>query len=320
MRARILASALAALLLSCATSDNASVIAELEQHASANRDDELERRIRAPHPYSAERGATRAVLAMSSAKVPVVEGAINGVSMPLLLDTGTTHVVVSGAAARDCELYLPPGRTVSLITPGYEARFRLGAPRSITLGGTVLSGGVAVVGEKESGLARRLGLRAASHATIGAAVLSNFVMVLDFGKREVILEPHGGEPFAGVLWTEVVVNDKRCLMLVDTGANGIFLEPTFARSLGLIDQREVERHMKKAETAGAARFTPVQVKRVTIGGHTFEKVRAHVVNVVDNDGSLETLPRGGLLGIAGLGPHRWTIDYAKKQLVLEKAR
>ena len=319
MNTRLIAAALA-LLLSCATSDNASVIAELEQHASANRDDELERRIRAPEPYRPTGAITRTVLAMGSAKVPVVEGAINGVAMPLLLDTGTTHVVISGAAARDCELYLPPGRTVALVTPGYEARFRLGAPRSITLGKTVLAGGVAVVGEKESGLARRLGVRAASHATIGAAVLSNFVMVLDFGKREVILEPHGGEPFAGVLWTEVVVNDKRCLMLVDSGANGIFLEPTFARSLGLIDEREEERHRQKAETAGAARFTPVQVQRVTIGGHTFKKVRAYVVNVVDNEGSLEALPRGGLLGLAGLGPHRWTIDYAKKQLVLEKAR
>ena len=108
---------LALLLLSCTTSDNSAVITELEQRAEANRDAELERRVRGPQPYRPTDTAKRAVLKMTSAKVPVVEGAINGVAMPLLLDTGTTHVVVSGAAARACELYLPPGHAVSLLTP-----------------------------------------------------------------------------------------------------------------------------------------------------------------------------------------------------------
>ena len=240
--------------------------------------------------------------------------------MPFLLDTGTTHVVVSGDAARDCGLYLPPGRSVALVTPGYEARFRLGAPESLVLGGATLAGGIAVVGEHESGVARRLGVRGRRHATVGASVLSNFRIVLDFGQREVVLEPHGGEPFAGVLWAEVTVNGRKCLMLVDSGASGVFLEPSFARALGLIDDREVERHQRKAESAKGARFTPVRVERLAVGEHEFKDISAHVVNVVDGEASLERIPRGGLLGLAGLGPHRWMIDYAKRQLTLEKAR
>ena len=91
-------------------------------------------------------------------------------------------------------------------------------------------------------------------------------------------------------------------------------------ALGLIDDREVERHQRKAESAKGARFTPVRIERLAVGEHEFKDISAHVVNVVDSEASLERIPRGGLLGLAGLGPHRWMIDYAKRQLILEKAR
>ena len=38
--------------------------------------------------------------------------------MPFLIDTGTTHVVLSAAGARDADLYLPDGLTVELVAPG----------------------------------------------------------------------------------------------------------------------------------------------------------------------------------------------------------
>jgi len=307
-------------LAACVSNDNRPIIEKLEERAQAHPDETLETYVRVPSPYWPVTESQLTVLPMASAKVPVVQGAINGVEMPLLLDTGTTHVVVSGPAARDCELYLPPGHSVALLTPGYEARYHVGAPSSIRLGNTRLEGGIAVVSERESGLARRLGVRARSHATIGVSVLSNFRIVLDFGKREVTLDPHGGQPFTGVLWTEAKVNGRRCLLLVDSGANGIFLEPSFAHALGLIDAAEEQRHHEKADSAATARFTQVEIERLAIGEHEFEGIRAHVVNLVDEYRDIEALPRGGLLGLAGLGPHRWTIDYSNAQLILEKAR
>jgi len=309
------AAALALLLAACTSPDNRPLLDELEQAAARAPDAELDTRIKNALPYQPTVAGTRVVLPMLPGKVPIVQGSINGVDMPFLLDTGTSHVVVSGAAARKCELYLPPGKTVALVTPGYDARFRVGAPRTLSIGGTTLAGGIAAVPELESQLPQRLGVRSARHATVGAAVLSNYRVTFDFGDREVTLDPHEGEAFASVLWSEVEINGEKCMMLIDTGANGVFIEPSFARRLGLIDADEEERHQEKAASAGRARFTAVKVDSLKIGPHSFGGVRAHVVNLDDgtNSGS-------GMLGIAALGPHRWVVDYGRQRLVLETVR
>ncbi|MHC4954530.1 MAG: retroviral-like aspartic protease family protein, partial [Planctomycetota bacterium] len=305
------AAALAVLLAACTSPDNRPLLDDLEQAAAKSPNAELDARTKNARPYRPTGASTRVVLPMLPGKVPIVGGSINGVAMPFLLDTGTSHVVMSGAAARACELYLPPGQTVALVTPGYNARFRVGAPRSLSIGAATLAGGVAAIPERESQLPQRLGIRSARHATVGSAVLSNYRVVLDFGQREVTLEPHGAEPFAGVLWTEVEVNGEKCRLLVDTGANGIFLEPSFARRLGLIDAAEEQRHAEKASRAGRARFTRVKLDSLRFGPHSFEGIRAHVVNLDDGTGT-----GAGMLGIAALGPHRWVIDYARRRLVL----
>jgi len=311
----------ALLLAACASTDNRELLDELQQAALAAPDAELDACVASPGPYRLVGEAPQPVtLSMVAGKVPVVEGAINGVTMPFLLDTGTTHIVLSATAARDSNLYLPPGLTVDLIAPGYRSRYRVGAPKSLALAGSSLAGGVVAVPERRSDLARRLGVRGANHATVGSAVLSNFRVTFDFGKREVKLDPHGQQPFAGVLWVAVEVNGERCLMLVDSGANGVFLEPAFARKLGLIDEDEQERHAVKADHAGGARMTPVRIDRLRCGSHTFENLKANVVLVGDEGEPPGALPRGGLLGLAGLGPHRWTVDYGERRLILNEVR
>lgn len=308
----------AALFLSaCVARDNRPSIEALERAAILAPQAELDERIRLALPYLPVGALKRLRLPMLPGDVPIVQGRINGVAMPILLDTGTSHVVISGPAAEATELYLPKGKTISLITPGYDAHFRTGAPRTISLGDMQFSGGIAIVPERENSHMRRLGLRSEQHATVGTSLLSNFRVTFDFGRREVILDPSGEPPFAGVLWTKVDIDGERCLMLVDSGANGIFIEPSFARKLRLIDAREAQRHSSKAMTVGGVPFTLVQLGRLKVQGHVFRGLSAQVVNLVDGSVS-GGLPRAGLLGFSALGPQRWVVDYPNRRLILRE--
>jgi predicted aspartyl protease len=302
------------LVAACASTDDRKIIEGLEKDAKAKPRPELLARIVDPAPYRIVGPARSASIPLQSGKAPIVRARINGVELDCIIDTGTTHLVMSATAAKACGLHLPERPPISLVTPGYEARFRAGAPESVELAGMRLEGGIAIVPEARSGLSRRLGVQTDRHATIGTAVLSNFNVVFDFGRRELVLEPHGQPPFAGVMWTEVKVNGKGRLMLIDSGANGIFLEPEFALELGLIDEREAKRLRTKAGRAQAALFGSVNVEELTLGPKVFENIRAHVVEVMEHP------DRGGLLGIAGLGPHRWMVDYQSRRLVLLELR
>ncbi len=316
-RAAVLLVVVALFLSGCVSRDNRPSIEALERAAVLAPQAELDARIRAAGPYLPVGELRRLRLPMLRGDVPIVQGSINGIAMPFLLDTGTSHVVVSGPAAAASGLYLPAGKATSLVTPGYDARFRAGAPQTISLGDMQFSGGIAIVPERENSHMRRLGLRSERHATLGASVLSNFRVTFDFGRREVILEPSGAAPFAGVLWAKVAIDGQECLMLVDSGANGIFIEPSFALNLGLIDAKEAQRHSRKAFTAGSAPFTLVHLQRLQLQGREFPGLSAQVVNLVDGAVS-GGLPRAGLLGFAALGPHRWVVDFPKRRLILQE--
>ena len=106
-------------------------------------------------------------------------------------------------------------------------------------------------------------------------------------------------------------------MLVDSGANGIFIEPSFAHNLELIDAREEQRHMTKAPAVGGVPFTLVHLSRLEFQGRVFRGLSAQVVNLVDGAVS-GGLPRAGLLGLAALGPHRWVVDYPNRRLILQE--
>ena len=316
LAARMIVVLAATLLLSaCVARDNRPSIEALERAAVLAPEAELDDRIRQAPPYLPVGPPRRLRLPMLPGDVPIVQGRINGIAMPLLLDTGTSHVVMSGPAASATGLYLPKGNTISLVTPGYDARFRSGAPRTISLGDMQFSGGIAIVPERENRHMRRLGLRSERHAAVGSSVLSNFRVTFDFGRREVILEPSGAPPFTGVLWTKVAIDGEDCLMLLDSGANGIFIEPSFARKLGLIDAKEAQRHSRKAATVGSAPLSLVHLGRLEIQGRAFRGLSAQVINLVDGSVS-GGLPHAGLLGFAALGPHRWQVDCPNKLTLL----
>lgn len=299
-------------LCACAAPDNTAIIAELESDAVEKPRPALRARTLDPAPYRPIGTLRSAIMPMLAGKVPIVLARINGVEMPCILDTGTTHIVMSGAAARACRLHIPRAPAIQLLTPGYTARFRMGAPETVEFAGNTFSGGVALVSERGSDLAQRLGVKGEVHATIGTAVLSNFLVTFDFKTREIELVPSAAAPFAGVMWTDVEINGIKKLMLIDSGATGLFLEPAFAFQLGLITKRKRDRLNTKGESFLQARFGAVKLNRVAFGPRVFTNVAAHVVKVADDDS------RGGLLGIAGLGKHRWTLDYAQRRLLLSE--
>ncbi|MEM8885331.1 MAG: pepsin/retropepsin-like aspartic protease family protein [Planctomycetota bacterium] len=299
-----------ALLAACTAPDNRAILDDLEEQSRDESKPALLAQIVDPQAYFIRGPARTILLPMEKATVPVVRVRINGVEMPGILDTGTTHIVLSGPAARACKLYMPESMPMEIVTPGYATRFFTGAPESVEIGGMKLEGGIALVPEKESGLARRLGVPNAVHATIGTAVLSNYNVVFDFQRRLVELQPHGKKAFAGVMWTRVRVNDKERLLLIDSGANGLFLEPDFAHELGLVSQERANQLRGKARSASEARMERVRVDELGFGPRVFRNVRAHVVSIMGDP------ERGGLLGLPGLGPHRWLVHYETRQFAL----
>jgi hypothetical protein len=129
------------LLAGCAYSNHA-ILADLEaQEAVPALDAAIERG--GPVPVA---GLLReATLPMVEGKVPAVKGRINGVEMPLVLDTGTSAVTVTAEAARDARLYLPRRRPATSVSPGYVATIRECAFESLELGPNRFGAGVATV-------------------------------------------------------------------------------------------------------------------------------------------------------------------------------
>jgi len=112
------------------------------------------------------------------------------------------------------------------------------------------------------------------------------------------------------------VHDRRILLLVDSGATTVFLEPWAAQELDLITADEAARHGRRARTLADALFTRVTLDRVEVAGHAFAGIDAAVVDTFGPIVSPDFRP-GGLLGLRGLGDLVWTLDYGTQTLFLE---
>jgi predicted aspartyl protease len=233
---------------------------------------------------------------------------VNGVEAPLLLDTGTSQVFLSAPLARDADLYLPPSETVDAFTPGFAVPLRAGAFDTLSLGGASFGAGVALVGVREAGATKAYG------GILGMSVLSHFRVTFDFRAREVRLEPHGQEGYSDPLLAPVELNGRPYMLMVDSGASRVFLEPWAARELGLLSEAREEDHARKATDPDDAHFTWVKVASVKLAGRTFEKVEAAVVNTFEGMASDDGHRPAGLLGLAGFGELRWTVDFAQREI------
>jgi hypothetical protein len=258
-------------------------------------------------------GALRATtLPMVDGKVPAVLGRLNGIEMVFALDTGTSAAVLTAEAARDAGLYLPPREPESVAGPGYVAADRLGAYATLELGPNRFGPGVATVAVNERpGRWMRLGTE--SYAIVGCAVLSHFRVTFDFAREEVRLVPTGRDGHAEPLFTRVEIHGKPYMLLIDSGATAVFLEPWVALELDLISPERARRHETKAGRLSDALFTRFTLDTVGVPGRSFRDVEAAAVDTFGGMQGRGFRP-GGLLGLAGFGKLVWTLDYGTRTL------
>ena len=302
MIARALATA--ALLLAACGRSNESILRELERD-----DPRLDAVLERGGAAVPARGDLRATTLPMRGRIPTVDGSVNGVGMPLVLDTGTSHVSLAGPAARDARVHVPRREATSVLAPGHDVPHRLAVFETLDVGGMSCGPGVATVADRE-----------ASHwrgAIVGCSVLSRFRVTFDFRRDEVRLAPHGGPGYAHTLFTQVEVNGKPYWMLVDSGASRVVLEPWMAVDLGLITQEEAVGLATKAERETGVRRARVRLETVKVSGREFPDVPGWVLATIAGGSETHGTPVGGLLGLKAFGPLAWTLDFGAKRLTVE---
>jgi predicted aspartyl protease len=261
-------------------------------------------------------GALREVtLPMVEGKVPAVRGRLNGVEMPFVLDTGTSVVVVTAEAARDARIYLPKRAPELIGGPGHVSTDRLCAFASLDLGPNRFGAGVATVPVNQRP-GRWMDLGTESYAIVGCSVLSHFAVTFDFAKREVRFRPTGRPGTTSTLFTSIDVNGKPFMLMVDSGATAVFLEPWAARELDLISKEREERHETRASEAAGALHSRFTLESVAVHGRVFRDVDGAAVNTFAGREMAGFRP-AGLLGLKGFGDLVWTLDYGTRTLRLE---
>lgn len=291
--------ALLLLLAACAQS-NESILAELEQQATARPDAGADALIDRSPDSVPRIGPARAItLPLGSERLPTVQGRVNGAPLPLMLDSGASLVSLSGPAARAARLYLPRRPEERAISPGFDALYRMGVFDSLDLGGLRFGRGVASVPLRDA--------VSGSYGIVGCTVLGQYRVTFDFKRRTVRLEPgHGaGRPF----FVPARIGGRTYWLLVDSGATRVYLEPWAALELGLISERAASSHGRKSDAFRSGRVTRIRIESMEVAGREFEDVAAGVVHTFGKRGK-----PAGLLGLVGLGELVWTLDFAAQTI------
>ena len=300
------------LVAGCAYS-NERILADLETRASVPA---LEAAIDDGGATPPEGALREVTLPLVRGKVPAVRGRLNGVEMPFVLDTGTSVVVVTAEAARDARIYLPARPPELTGGPGHVSTDRLCAFASLELGPNRFGAGVATLPvNQRPGPWMDLGTE--SYAIVGCSVLSHFAVTFDFAKDEVRLRPTGRSAYATPLFTSVDVNGRPFMLMVDSGATAVFLEPWAALELDLISTERAKRHETRARAASDALHSRFTLDRVAIAGRAFRDVAGAAVNTFGGRRAPDGARPGGLLGLKGFGDLVWTLDYGTRTLRLE---
>jgi len=255
-------------------------------------------------------GEARATTLPMRGRLPTVDGTVNGVEMPLVIDTGSSHVRLAGPAARDARVVVPRRDAVRMLSPGRDVPHRLAVFESLGLGKLRFGPGVATIALRE-GADRRGGI-------VGCSVLSHFRVTFDFQNDELRLEPHGRPGYTEPLWTKVAVNGRTYWLMIDSGATRVMLEPWAARELDLISEERAARHLAgKASDETVALYTRVRLETVEVAGRRFREVAGGVVYTFGDEPSREGIRPGGLLGLKIFGRLAWTLDFGAKRLTVQ---
>lgn len=268
----------AALLAACAAS-NESTISALEADAARHSRPDLEG---VPEGPAAAAGALRgSVLPFAEgARRPVVGARVNGVPLRALLDTGASGVVLSGSAARRVSAYLPAGEDKEALSPRRTLRLRPVVLERLEIGEDRF-------GPVAAGICRHETLAALRDvdAIVGTSVLSHYRATFDYRRRDVRLVPHGGTAYDRPLFVRAAINGAGVLLLFDTGADTLYLEPWARDRLG-------------------------EVHSLLVAGREFRDPSVRVVKTFPE----ERDSPAGLLGPGALPARVWTLDYGTREL------
>jgi hypothetical protein len=262
------------LLIAACVQPNAVTLRELEDRSRTTPRPDLDEVVDRAGPVPLVGRGYTATLPMVECRVPAVNGRVNDVEMPCVLDTGASHVALTGPAARAAALYVPEREPVQMVSPGYATSHRLCVFESLKLGPTVLAPGAATVSLGESAGRTWIGLNTPTYAIVGGSVLSHFRITFDFARREVRLAPHGRSASPLALWVPVEIHGRRYHLLVDSGATRPILEPWVAVELGLLSEEQARRHEVKAAAESKTRYSRLTLESLTVADRTFRNVRA----------------------------------------------
>ena len=174
------------LLIAACVQSNAVTLRELEERSRAAPRPELDEVVDRAGPVPIVGRGYPATLPMVECRVPAVRGRINDVEMPCILDTGASHVALSGPAARAAALYVPERQPVRMVSPGYAMTHRLCVFESLKLGPTLLAPGAATVSMGETAGRTWMGLNTPAYAIVGGTVLCHYRISFDFARRQVL--------------------------------------------------------------------------------------------------------------------------------------
>jgi hypothetical protein len=281
--------AAAALLSACARS-NLSVIEELE----ARREEAPALREAAGGgrgPATPREPLAAVELPLLPCRLPAVDGAANGIPMPVLLDTGSSVVMLTGPAARRCGLFVLRGDAREVIAPRGGLRARAAALEELSIGPLRFGPVHALLPERERRLAPSSLRHDGAYVVAGCSVLGHFRVTFDFARRVVRLEPHGGRGGFDPLVATVRLDGRALPLLVDSGADGLFLEPWAAEATGI---------------------GPLAVE---IEGFRLPRVRPRVLETFTKADPGPLRP-AGLLGLAAFGARAWTLDFSRGRLAV----
>ncbi|MFQ5844674.1 MAG: aspartyl protease family protein [Planctomycetota bacterium] len=293
---------------------SAEIIRRLQERAAEERRPELDRvALGGAVAVPFQRVPRKLVLPMQDAKLPAVAARIDGRDAVVILDTGAGGLLLGAAWAREAETYVPPGDPVPVVTPGGLRRSYRGAVEILELDGFPFGPARVLISAERRFRSGPAGRRLPFDGAVGCAVLAHFRAVFDFERREVRLFPHAKPGGAALLFARCHINDRSFLLLVDSGADEIHLEPSAAQSLGLIGEPEARR---LHEEGGLG--PKVLLESLRVAGRAFNNLHARVsptFDGLDREATPDVKgPVGGLLGLAALGPLVWTLDFQRKTL------
>ncbi len=309
---------LVVLLVAACARSNRSVLDDLEEQATLAPRADADRLLESESwALAIGAGARTVTLPLEDASLPVVRGRVNGVEVPLVLDTGASLVMLSGGAAGGAGIYLPAGEPIEAISPGYNPNYRRGVIDSLEFDGLRFGPGVVGVPAKEASGRAPGGLSTKVYGIAGCPVLGHFVVTFDFKANEVRLAPHRRRASAP-LFVQAEVNGGTYWFLVDSGASRIYLEPWAALELGLISESKARRYRNKSSTFGRGKVTKVEIDARRVAGEDFREVEAGVVSTFGTIRHSAGWRPAGLLGLAGLGERVWVVDFAAQTLSIER--